>query len=103
MKEAKIFNVTDKRVLPSMAIEKYPEEGEPLEIEKEVYYVCKKDYGKKGEGITIDVIPLVVRNPGKVENIKSYLDCLSVAHRRVLFRKENKVCDFDECDEMIIS
>jgi len=103
MKEAKIYNVTDKRTLPSMSFEKYPEAGEPLEIEKEMYYVCNRDNGKDSESITIDVIPLVVRNPRNVENIKSYLDCLSIAHRRVQFRKENKTCDFEDCDEMIIS
>jgi hypothetical protein len=49
------------------------------------------------------VIPLVVKNPDKVANIKDYINCLSVAHRRIQFRKKNNICDLNECDEMIIS
>jgi hypothetical protein len=51
----------------------------------------------------IGVIPLVVKNPAKVDNINSYVKCLSIAHRRIQFRKNNHICDFNDCDEMIIS
>lgn len=103
MKEAKIYNVTDKIALPSMGFENYPEEGDPLEIDKEMYFVCEIEYNREGHIDSIGVIPLVVKNPRNVKNIKNYINCLSVAHRRVRFRKGSMTCDFDECDEMIVS
>ncbi len=102
MREIKIFNVIDNTVLPSMAVVNYPEEGEPLEINQEMYYVCERDFNKEGDIRSIGVIPLVVKDPKKVKHIKNYIKCLSIAHRRVLFRKDKEICDFDECDEMIV-
>jgi hypothetical protein len=103
MKKAKIFNVIDNNVLPSIAIDNYPEEGEPLEIDKEMYYVCEREFNQEGDIMSIGVIPLVVRNPKKVENIRNYINCLIIAHRRVQFMKASLACDFDDCDEMVIS
>ena len=103
MREVKIYNVIDNSGLPSVEMASCPENGDPLELNKEMYYVCERNCSQRGEVISIGVIPLVIRNPRLVSNIESYINCLSVAHRRVLFRKQNKLCDFEECDEMIIS
>lgn len=72
------YNVIDSLEFPIITVDHLPINGDPIEIDKELYYV-------------------------KVANIKDYLQCLSVAHRRVLFRKKNTICDFDDCDEMVIS
>ncbi len=103
MKEVKIYNVADNSVLPSVKLDNCPEFGDPLELEKEMYYVCERDCSQAGEVVSIGVIPLVIRNPGLVKNIENYISCLSVAHRRVQFRRQNNICDFTDCDEMIIS
>jgi len=50
----------------------------------------------------IGVIPLVVRNPAKVLNIKDYIQCLSIAHRKVQFKNDKGICDLDNSSEMII-
>jgi hypothetical protein len=102
-REIKVFNVTDYIALPSVMADSCPEDGDPLEINHEIYYVCERDFNQEGDILSVGVIPLVVKNPKKVENIKSYINCLSIAHRRVQFRKETKACNFDDCDEMIIS
>ena len=99
----KPFNVVDHTDLPEMTVDRLPVEGDPLEIDREMYYVCETK-GKEKDGLQeIGVIPLVVKNPTKVQNIKSYINCLSIAHRRIQFRKSNNICDLNDCDEMIIS
>jgi hypothetical protein len=102
-KEVKVFDLVEKIELPSVMVNDCPEDGDPLEINHELYYVCERDCTPKGDISSVGVIPLVVKNPKKVENIDTYLNCLSIAHRRVLFRKEGKACAFDDCDEMVIS
>lgn len=97
------FNVVDNTSLPGIMVDKVPGEGDPVEINKEMYFVCEKDYGQEDGIQKIGVIPLVVRNPSKISNIRSYLDCLSIAKRRIEFRKGEETCDLDNCDEMIIS
>ena len=52
--------------------------------------------------LVIGVIPLVVRNPSMVQNINKYIECLSIAHRKVQFRNERGLCNLLDCDEMII-
>ncbi len=108
MKKVKIqpYNVIDQAELPVITVDHLPENGDPIEIDKEMYYACepcKKEPFDTGSVPKIDVIPLVVKNPSGVPDIKEYLDCLSIAHRRVQFRKKNNICDFNDCDEMIIS
>ncbi len=99
----KLFNVIDKTDLPEITADQFPADGDPIEIDSEIYYVCETE-SKENDGLQeIGVIPLVVKNPAQVENIDSYIKCLSKAHRRMLFRKNNNICDFNECDEMIIS
>ncbi len=99
----KPFNVVDHTDLPEVSVEQIPTDGDPLEIDKELYFVCEINYKQNSEPPVIGVIPLVVRNPAKVENIKNYIHCLSIAHRKVQFRNENEICDLDNCNEMIIS
>jgi hypothetical protein len=105
MKKGKIkpFNVIDNSKLPEMDIDGILIAGDPIEIDSEIYFVCDTNHELQ-EGIQeIGVVPLVVRNPKKVENIGTYIKCLSIAHRRIQFRKQNNICDFDDCDEMVIS
>jgi hypothetical protein len=99
----KPFNVVDHTDLPEMSVDKIPDDGDPLEIERELYYVCEKNYKQQSDPPVIGVIPLVVRNPAKVLNIKSYIHCLSIAHRKVQFKNDKGICDLDNCNEMIIS
>lgn len=99
----KLIDVVDNTTLPAVSLDQIPCEGDAVEINGETYYVCEKNYGKTDGTQSVGVIPLVVKNPSNVRNIKSYIDCLSIAHRRVLFRKGNSSCSLEECDEMIIS
>jgi hypothetical protein len=99
----KPFNVIDNTELPEISVSKVPTDGDPLEIDREMYYVCEDILGQGASLPRIGVIPLVVRNPAKIPNIKEYIECLSIAHRKVLFKNENGICDLENCDEMIIS
>jgi len=105
MKSAVIrpINVIDNTELPEVSVNQMLTDGDPLEINGEMYYVCNSSDIKQTGSTEIGVIPLVVRNPAKVTNIKEYIKCLSIAHRKVLFKNENGTCDMDNCDEMIIS
>jgi hypothetical protein len=95
------YNVVDKTELPEMSVDQFPVDGDELEIHGETYYVCK--FAQEFVSPLIGVIPLVVRNPSNVPNIKNYIECLSIAHRRVLYKNANGICDLDNCDEMIIT
>jgi hypothetical protein len=99
----KPFNVVDHIELPEMSVDKLPTDGDPLEIKGEMYYVCENINNQQLELPLIGVIPLVVRNPSKVINIESYIRCLSLAHRKVLFKNDRGICDLENCDEMIIT
>jgi hypothetical protein len=99
----KPFNVIDHTYLTVITVDQIPVDGDPLEIDREMYYVCETKY-KVNDGLQeIGVIPLVVKNPDKVVNINSYIKCLSIAQRRIQYRKKNNICDLNDCDEMIIS
>lgn len=100
----KPFNVIDQSRLPEVSVEQFPTDGDPLEIQGEMYYVCKDVIDQKSDVEVIGVIPLVVRNPSSVSNINEYIRCLTIAHRRVQFKdKKGGCCDLDNCDEMIIT
>lgn len=99
----KLFDVVDKTELPEMSVDQIPTNGDPLEIKGEVYYVCENINKQQSDPQVIDVIPLVVKNPANVSNIKEYIQCLSLAHRRVQFKNAKGICDIDNCDEMIIT
>jgi hypothetical protein len=102
MKEITVTNVTDNLSLPAISVDGNLKEGDPVEINQEMYFVCERFCSKKGELESLGVIPLIVRNPLKVQNINDYIKCLSIAHRRVKFIKDGKECCMDECDEMRI-
>ena len=99
----KPFNVIDNTKLPEMSIDKILTNGDPLEIEGEMYYICESNSTRQHNSPEIGVIPLVVRNPADVTNIKEYIKCLSIAHKKVLFKNAKGSCDLENCDEMIIT
>ena len=99
----KPFNLIDQTVLPELSVDQIPVNGEPLEIKEELYYVCENDKIQHTANRVVGVIPLVVRDPSKVSNIHEYIHCLSIAHRHVQFKNKKGTCDFDNCDEMIIT
>lgn len=99
----KPFNVIEQTELPVITVDHIPENGDPIEIDQEMYYACGTADPGIAETHNISVIPLVVKNPSGVANIEEYIKCLSIAHRRVQFRKKNNLCDFNDCDEMVIS
>ncbi|HLN20937.1 MAG TPA: hypothetical protein VK213_07595, partial [Bacteroidales bacterium] len=94
---------TDNTDLPEISVYKIPSSGDPIEIENEMYYACDTGSSDDTNEPRVGVIPLVVRNPRKIDNINEYIKCLSIAHRRIQFRKKNNICDFNDCDELIIS
>jgi hypothetical protein len=96
-------NVIDNTDLSELVVDQIPDEGDPVEVDRELYFVCDQDFGQQGDNQIIGVIPLVVRNPSKVPDIKKYIECLSIAQRRVKFKNANGDCDFDHCVEMTIS
>ena len=96
------YNVVDDNDLAEILMDKIPNAGDPLEINNELYFVCEMDVSQSKDHFVIGVIPLVVRDPKKVKNIKEYLNCLSVAHRRVQFTKDKEICGLNNCDEMTI-
>lgn len=99
----KPFNLIDQTHLPEMTVDHILTDGDPLEIKGEMYYVCENINEHPFNSPVVGVIPLVVRNPAKINNINSYIKCLSLAHRKVQFKNEKGLCDFDNCDEMVIS
>jgi hypothetical protein len=99
----KPINLIDKPELPEVSVNQIPVEGDPIEINGEMFYVCESSDKEKPGFLEIGVIPLVVRNPAKVLNIENYIKCLSIAHRKVQFKNEKGSCDLNNCDEMIIS
>ena len=99
----KPYNVIDSTDLPEVSVDQIPTDGDPIEINSEMYYACEKSYETKNGLQKIGVIPLVVRNPLKVLDINKYIHCLSLAHRKVQFKNDKGICDLDSCNEMIIS
>jgi hypothetical protein len=99
----KPVNVIDNTELTEVSVSQIPTDGDPIEIKGEMYYVCDSPDNKQKGSLEIGVIPLVVRNPAKISNIKEYIKCLSIAHRKVQFKNENGLCDLNSCDEMVIS
>jgi hypothetical protein len=85
------FNIIDRNELPEVTVNKIPVCGDPLEINSEMYFVCETNIMEKEGFRKIGVIPLVVKNLKKVENIESYLKYLSIAHKRIQYRDENNI------------
>jgi hypothetical protein len=99
----KPFNVIDNKELSEIFVEKALTDGDPLEINGEMYYVCEQEFKSPSGSLSVGVIPLVVRDPKAVKNIKGYIECLSIAHKKVQYKNDKGICDFDNCNEMIIS
>lgn len=99
----KPFNVLDETPLPEVTVEKTLTGGDSLEIDGEMFFVCELINRIYPDPAAIGVIPLIVRNPSKVRNIQQYIECLSIAHRKVLFKNSKGICDLENCDEMIIT
>ena len=97
------YDVVAQTDLPEISVHQTPTDGDPLEINGELYFVCEQNYKQNSDKQVIGVIPLVVRNPSNVLDIKKYIRCLSIAHRKVQFKNDKGICDLDKCDEMIIS
>ncbi len=79
----KPVNVIDCKELPEVTVDRFPVNGDPLEINYEMYYVCDTNIRKKTGLQRIGVIPLVIKNPKEVKNMDQYLKYLSFAHRRL--------------------
>lgn len=94
--------VTDAK-LPEISVDQIPTDGDPLEINGELYFVCHQNSQHEADSPEIGVIPLVVKDPAKVSNIKEFIKCLSIAHRKVQFKNKQGNCDLENCDEMVIS
>lgn len=98
----KLYDVIEDADLPELSFEKIPADGDPIEIDGEMYFVCERNVDQETTP-AIGLIPLVVRNPSKISNIKEYVKCLSKAHRRVLFKNKKGETDLEHSDEMVIS
>ncbi len=96
------YDVIAHADLPELSVDQIPSDGDPIEIKGELYFVCEQNIRQNADPHVIGVIPLVVRNPAKVENINKYIQCLSIAHRKVQFNDKG-ICDIDNCNEMLIS
>jgi hypothetical protein len=96
-------DVISNENLPGISVDSVPTQGDPVEVDGELYFVCEQTPEQKDNIPVIGVIPLVVRNPQKVKDINKYIDCLSIAHRKVRFRNSKGYCDLENCDEMVIS
>jgi|WetSurMetagenome_2_1015567.scaffolds.fasta_scaffold00132_18 hypothetical protein len=90
MIEVRIYNVTDKTELDSVTVDTCPRDGDPIEIDHEMYYVCETDCAGTGDIRSIGVIPLVAKDPAKIPDVKDYINCLSVAHKRAQPGKGDK-------------
>jgi hypothetical protein len=97
------YDVIAHADMTELSVDQIPGDGDPIEIKGELYFVCEQNYRQNSDPHVIGVIPLVVRNPAKVENINKYIKCLSIAHRKVQFKNDKGICDIDNCNEMLIS
>lgn len=98
----KPFDVITNSYLPEMTVDRLPADGDPFEINGELYFVCEQ-VPRESDASTVGVIPLIVKNPARIANINQYIKCLSMAHRRVRFKNSMGPCDLENCDEMIIT
>jgi hypothetical protein len=99
----KPYNVLTRSDLPDVNVKEIPSDGDPIEINGEMFFVCEKIIPDDSPFLQIGVIPLIVRDPSKIPNINQYIECLSQAHRRVQFRNRQGNCSLENCEEMIIS
>ena len=81
----KPFNVIDRNELPEITVDRLPVDGDPLEIDREMYFVCETNSQVTDGRQTVGVIPLVIKNTTKIKNMESYLESLHVALRRMQY------------------
>ena len=81
----KPYNVIDRTDLPEVTVEQLPVNGDPLEINSQMYFVCETNNQVKDGTQIIRVIPHVIKNATKAKNTESYLESLSVALRRMQY------------------
>jgi hypothetical protein len=98
----KLYDVITDTKLPDLSVSELPSEGDPIEINGEMYFVCERNYAEP-DNPEIGVIPLIVKNPSSVVNINQYVKCLSTAQRRIRFRNKNGSSSLENSEEMIIS
>jgi hypothetical protein len=97
------LNIIDQTSLQEVVLDQKLTTGDPLEINGEMFFVCELPGRQSTESSELPLIPLVVRNPANIPDINEYIKCLSLAHRKVLFRNSQGVCDLENCEEMVIS
>ena len=79
----KPFNVIDRMELPELTVDRVPVNGDPLEIDSQMYFICETKNQMTDGRQTVGVIPLVIKNVTKIKNIESYLKSLHIALRRM--------------------
>jgi len=99
----KPYDVVIHEDLPELTVDQLPGDGDPLEIDGQLYFVCEQNEKPDADYRKIGVIPLVVRDPAKISDIRKYIDCLSLAHRKVQFINDKGATDLENCNKMVIS
>jgi hypothetical protein len=79
----KPFNVIDRTELPEVTVDRVPVNGDPLEIDSQMYFVCDTKNQVTDGRQPVGVIPLVIKNVTKINNIESYMESLYVALKRM--------------------
>jgi len=79
----KPFNVIDRTELPEVTVDRVLVNGDPLEIDSQMYFVCETKNQVTDSRQPVGVIPLVIKNVTKIKNIECYLESLHVALRRM--------------------
>jgi hypothetical protein len=77
------FNVIDRTELPEVTVDHIPVNGDPLEIDSQMYFVCETKNQVTDGRQPVGVIPLVIKNTTEIKSIESYLESLYVALRRM--------------------
>ena len=79
----KPFNVIDRTELPEVTVDSVPVNGDPLEIDSQMYFICETKNQVANGRQSVGVIPLVIKNTTKIKSMESYLESLHVALRRM--------------------
>jgi hypothetical protein len=79
----KPFNVIDRTELPEVTVNRVLVNGDPLEIDSQMYFVCETKNQVTDGRQPVGVIPLVIKNVTKIKNMECYLESLHAALRRM--------------------
>ncbi len=77
------FNIIDRTELPSVRLDQVPVNGDTMEINSQIYYVCDTDDVKYDHYQTVRVIPGIIGNTFKGAVSGSYFESLSAAITRL--------------------